>query len=260
MESTNWLTQTDQPLYPDLLWAKPENKRQSGKLLIIGGHKQSFSAVSKAYAAASKAGAGTIRVLLPMPLQKMLAKTFPEAEFADSTTIGSFSRQALGLFLELSDWADGVLLAGEFGRNSETAILLENYVAKSAGQLTLAGDSLDYFYKNADAVMKRPQTTLVGSLAQIQRLAPSAIRQQDQLAQLVNKLSIFTDKTYSFFITLQNGQIIVAGQGKVSTTSANKEGQVGEELAAYASVWRLQQPAKPFEASTTAAYCFSENQ
>src|SRR5512146_3316650 len=146
MGNMNWLKQTDEPLFPDILWARPENKRHAGKLLIIGGHSQNFSAVSRAYAAAHKAGAGTIRVLLPLSLQKMLAKAFPEAEFADITGIGSFSRAALGLFLELSDWADAVLLAGEFGRNSETAVLLESYVNKYSGSLTLTGDSLDYFY------------------------------------------------------------------------------------------------------------------
>src|ERR1700759_1177296 len=153
MADTSWLKQTSEPLFPNILWSRPENKRQAGKLLIIGGHKQSFSAVSRAYAAAQKAGAGTIRVVLPLSLQKTLGKSFPEAEFADSTAIGSFSRQALGLFLELSDWAEGVLLAGKFGQNSETAVLLENYVAKFAGQLTLAGDSLEYFYRDAGALM-----------------------------------------------------------------------------------------------------------
>lgn len=258
MESTNWLKQIDKPLFPDVLWSKPENKRQAGKLLIIGGHSQNFSVVSRAYAAAVKAGAGSIRVILPMSLQKMLAKSFSEAEFADSTAIGSFSRQALGLFLELSGWADGVLLAGEFGRNSETAILLENYVAKFAGQLTLAGDSLDYFYRDPKALTNRSETTIVGGLNQIQKLAPTAIRQQDNLAQLVNKLSFFTDKTETFFITEQNGQIIIAGQGNISTTPT-KNRAVNEETAAYATVWRLQQPAKPFEALTAAAYCLSEN-
>ncbi|HET7827771.1 MAG TPA: hypothetical protein VFK97_02805, partial [Candidatus Saccharimonadales bacterium] len=224
-------------------------------LLIIGGHKQSFSAVSRAYSAAEKVGAGAIRVLLPLSLQKLLGRTLPEAEFADSTAIGSFSRQALGLFLELSDWADGVLLAGEFGRNSETAVLLENYATKFAGRLTLTGDSLDYFLTDPSVITGRPKTTITVPLGQLQKLAKSAaLRQADDLVQILNKLSIWTAKIQASVVTGHSGQIIVADNGKLSTTPV-KDREINEELAAYASVWTMQQSTKPFEALTIAVYC-----
>jgi ADP-dependent NAD(P)H-hydrate dehydratase / NAD(P)H-hydrate epimerase len=260
MENINWLKQTpDKPLFPDILWSRPENKRHAGKLLIIGGHSQSFSAVSRAYAAAEMAGAGTIRMVLPDALQKTIGKTFPEAEFAASTPIGSFSRQALELFLDLAKWADGVLLAGDFGKNSETNILLENFIEKFAGQLTVVGDSLDYFLQKSEQLITRPKTTIVGSLNQVQKLARGqAIRQQDDLVQILNKLSIFTSDTKAGVITEQNGQIIVALNGQVSTTQS-KKGGVGPELAAYASVWRLQQPKKPLEGLTTSIYCYAND-
>src|SRR4051812_2319498 len=104
----NWLRQTtNKPLFPDVLWSRPENRRHAGKLLIVGGHKQEFNEVSAAYAASIKAGIGTVRVILPDSLQKTLGKMFPEAEYAASTPIGSFSRQALGTLLDVADWADG---------------------------------------------------------------------------------------------------------------------------------------------------------
>src|SRR5579884_1402879 len=139
----NWLKQADEPLFPDILWSRPENRRHAGKLLIIGGHSQSFSAVSEAYAAARLAGAGTVRVIVPDKLRPMLSTIFPEAEYGASTDIGSFSRQAMAEVLDAADWADGVLLAGDFGRNSETAVLLENIVSRYKGLLCLAGDSVD---------------------------------------------------------------------------------------------------------------------
>src|SRR5438105_2493778 len=142
MALTNSSRQTNEPLFPDVLWNRPENKRHAGKLLIVGGHQQSFSTVSEAYAAATKAGIGTARVILPDKLQKMLSGLFPEAEYAPSTHIGSFSRQALDSLLEAAEWADGVLLAGDFGRNSETAVLLESFIEKYKDLLALAGDSL----------------------------------------------------------------------------------------------------------------------
>jgi hypothetical protein len=259
MENINWLRQTsDKPLFPDVLWSRPENKRYAGKLLIIGGHSQSFSQPSRAFSAALKAGAGSVRILLPDALQKTIGKAFPEAEFAASTPIGSFSRQALGHFLDLASWADGVLLAGDFGKNSETAILLESFVDKYAGQLSLTGDSLDYFSQKPAQLTDRENILLVGSLGQIQKLAqPKAvIRQTEDLLQILNKLSIFTSDIKASIITEQGSQIITAVSSQISTTKSEKA-EAGPELAAYASVWLMQQPEKPFQALTTATYCLA---
>jgi len=143
---TNWLKQApNKPLFEDILWSRPQNKRQAGKLLIIGGSVHGFSAPAGAYGAAEKAGIGSIRVILPDATKRMLGKLFLEAEFAPSTTSGSFSRQALAQLLDTADWTDGVLLAGDFGRNSETAILLEAFVKKYRGPLSITHDGIDYF-------------------------------------------------------------------------------------------------------------------
>ena len=241
-----------------MLWSRPENKRHAGKLLVVGGHKQSFSEPSRAYSAALKAGAGHVRIVLPDSLQKTVGRAFPEAEFAASTPIGSFGRQALGSLLDLAEWADGVLLAGDISKNSETAVLLESFIDKYAGQLTLAGDSLDYFFNSPQILTNRSATTLVGSLSQIQKLAHSAaIRQQDDLVQILNKLSIWTADMKASVLTEQGSQIIVAHRGKISTTASEEHGSE-TELAAYASVWRLQQLKKPFEGLTTAVYSYTD--
>src|ERR1700749_1211633 len=120
MDRNYWHKQTtDKPLYPELLWSRPENKRFAGKLLIIGGSLHGFTAPAQAYAEALKAGIGSARVLLPDALQKTIGTVLEAGEFAPSTPSGSFSKQALAEALELSQWADGVLLAGDFDRNSE---------------------------------------------------------------------------------------------------------------------------------------------
>src|SRR3989344_7199327 len=109
-----WLKQsTDQPLFPDLLWSRPENKAQAGKLLIVGGNLHGFTAPAGAYSAAEKAGIGVVRVILPDKLQKTVGKMIPEADFVTSTPVGSFGRQALAQMIEDARWANGVLLAGD---------------------------------------------------------------------------------------------------------------------------------------------------
>jgi hypothetical protein len=258
MQTTNWLKQTpDKPLFPDLLWSRPENKRQAGKLLIIGGSSHGFAAPAQAYTSALKAGIGTVRVILPEANKKALGKSFLEADFAPNNSSGSFSRQALSQFLENSSWADGVLLAGDFGRNSETAILLESFLNKYTRQVTVADDSLDYFLEPRSLLLNRAGTTLVIDLAKLQKLAQAnrptpVIKYSLSLHNLVEALAGWTNEAPTQIITKHNGHFLVASGGQVSTTPVSEESNWQVELAAYASVWRLQQPQKSFEALTAA--------
>lgn len=254
-----WIRQKrDEPAFPDVLWSRPENRRHAGKLLIIGGHQQSFNAVSAAYSAAAKAGVGTARVLVPEILRKMLHQIFPEAEYAASTPIGSFSRKALADLLDASEWADGVILAGDFGRNSETAVLLESFVQKYTGLLAVSGDAVDYFVTDSEVLLKRPRTLVIASVKQLQKLAsPHLIEQRADLIRAVEQISGWAQQAELSVLTVHSNHAIAAHKLQISTTPVNLA-DPNEALAACAAVWLLQQPEKPFEALTTAIYCFSE--
>jgi hypothetical protein len=264
MENTNWFKQTpNKPLFDDLLWSKPENRLHAGKLLIIGGNLHAVTAPGMAYSSAVSAGAGTVRVLLPDATRKMIGKVFPEAEFAPSTPSGSFGRKALDQLLESASWADGVLLAGDFGHNSETAILLDGFASKFVGQLTVAQDGMDYFLNKDSLLFRRPDTTAVISFSKLQKLAQNnrpqpPIRHSMNLRQLVELMNDWTAKTLIRVITNHADQFIAASDGKVSTTPMNKGQSWQVELGAYASVWLMQQPTKPFEALTTAVACYNQ--
>jgi hypothetical protein len=60
-------------------------------------------------------------------------------------------------------------------------------------------------------------------------------------------------------ITSHAGQFVAAANGKVSTIKMAKESNWQIELAAYASVWWLQQPQKSFEAYTTAVLDYANS-
>ncbi len=246
------------PLFPDLLWSRPEIKKHAGKLLIVGGNLHGFAAPAMAYAAAEKAGIGNARVLLPNSLQKSVGKVFAAGEYAPSTPSGSFAQQALAEMLAMSEWSDGVLLAGDFGRNSETAILLEKFLEKYDGQLTLAKDTADYFIKSPAKLLSRQKTTLVISFAQLQALAvgahyPKAFTFDMDFLRLVEQLHDFTEK-YDVAIVVKHLQnIFVAANGQVSSTKLIEDKEIWRvQAAAAASVWWLQNPGKTFEALTTA--------
>jgi hypothetical protein len=260
MENTNWLKQTpNKPLFGDLLWSRPENRRNAGKLLIVGGNTHSVAAPGMAYSAAEKAGAGTIRVLLPQATKKVVGRVFPAAEFTPSTPSGSFSREALAQLLEGAEWADGVLLAGDFGRNSETAILLELFAAKYKGQLTASQDGLDYFLNKKSLLFERANSLAVINFGKLQKLAQNnrsqpPIKYSMNLRQLVEVLSEWTRETNISLVTTHAEQFVIAAENKISTTPMPEESNWQVELAAYASVWLMQQPNKPFEVLTTSIF------
>src|SRR5258708_7588898 len=216
MADTYWLKQTkDKPLFEDLLWSRPENKHHAGKLLVFGGNFHGFVAPGSAYGAAAQAGAGTIRILLPDKLQKTVGKLIPEAEFAPSTPSGSFAKSTLGQLLEAAQWADGVLLAGDFGRNSETAILMDSFMDKFEGQVTIAEDGLDYFMGPKSPLIERPNTLSVIDLGKLQKLAknnwPAApIAHNMMLTDLVELLQDWASGYIVRFITRHADNYIVA--------------------------------------------------
>lgn len=252
-----WHKQTaDQPLFPDLLWSRPENRAQAGKLLIIGGNAHGFAAAGEAFAEASSAGIGTARVLLPDSLQKTVGRVLEAGEYAPSTPSGSFSKKALAELLALSQWADAVLLAGDLGRNSETAILFEQFISKYAGLLTLTKDAADYFIKAPVTLLKRDKTLLVISFAQLQELAASAkfttaFTFDMDFLRLVDTLHEFTSHYPAGVVVKHLQTLFVAVNGQVSSTKIDPDQDIWRvKTAAHASTWWLQNPTRPFEALT----------
>lgn len=249
-----WHKQGSEPLFPDLLWSRPENKAQAGKLLIIGGNSFGFAAVGEAYAVATKAGVGTCRVLLPEAVRKVVGPVMEHADFAPSNPSGGFAQNALSEWLAHAEWADAVLLAGDMGHNSETAIVLEKFLKKYKGMVVLTGDTLDLALSTPDVVYARSGTLAVASMAQLQKLGTAArvtaaFRLGMDLVQLVEALHEFTTQHPIHIITKHHEQMVVAVDGQVSTTKLSPDLDVWRsKTAAAAGVWWLQNSEKPFEA------------
>jgi ADP-dependent NAD(P)H-hydrate dehydratase / NAD(P)H-hydrate epimerase len=259
MERDYWLRQEPgKALFPQLEWSRPENRTQAGKLLIVGGNLHGFAAPAEAYGAAAKAGIGTARVLLPDALQKTVGRVLENGEFAPSTPSGSFSQKALNELLLQAHWADAALFAGDLGRNSETAILLEKFLAKYSLPVTLTKDAVDYVTAAPQLALKRPDTLLVLSLSQLQRLAtaarsPRAVTFSMDLLHLVEWLHDFTTAHKPHIVVKHLDHLLAAVNGRVCTTKLAEDRKIWRvETAAQAAVWWLQHPSKPFEALATA--------
>ncbi len=255
MDHSYWHKQTvDKPLYPDLLWSRPENRALAGKLVVVGGNAHGFSAAAEAYSSALKAGVGSVRVLLPDSLQATVGRVFETGEYAPSTPSGSFSQKALAEVLALANWGNGLLLAGDFGHNSETAILLESLLTKYSGQLTICGDALDYSVNKPQALLSRPSSLLVLDLTQLQKLATGAkfakaFTSTMDFLKIIELLHDFTIDHNLNIVLKHLDNIFVAVAGQVSTTKVKPISMVN--FATSCAVWWLQTPSKTFEALST---------
>lgn len=253
-----WKQQTaDSPLYPAIEWNKPEQRSYAGRLGIIGGNKLGFAGVAEAYSTALKTGAGEAKVLLPDSLKKSLPKTLTEAQFTPSNMSGSLSRDALGDMRALGEWSTAMLLVGDAGRSSETAIVYDDFLRDYNGPVTLTRDAVDLVKLSFPELLERGDVLFVVSFAQVQKLFqsvyyPKMLTFSMQLAHLVEALHKFTI-TYPITVaTLHKEHLVMAHNGEVVTLKDANPLQVwrGITAATMATYW-LWTPSKPLEAIAT---------
>jgi len=257
MDTSYWKKQTvSKPLFPDIEWNKPERRDQRGKLLIVGGNKLGFAAVGESYETAKEAGAGQVRVLLPDCLKNTIPKTLLDVVFAPCNQSGSLSQDAAAELTASSAWADGVLLIGDAGRNSETAVLYEHFVQQYVGPLTLTRDAIDLIKNNPKLLVERPDTVVVASFAQVQKLFqgvyyPKILTFSMQLLQLVEALHKFTITYPCTIATLHKDTIIIASGGEVVTQEWHNAMAIWRgSVATRAATYRLWNPATAMESIT----------
>jgi NAD(P)H-hydrate repair Nnr-like enzyme with NAD(P)H-hydrate dehydratase domain len=260
MSDSNWLKQTAiKPLYEDLLWSRPENKTLAGKLLIVGGNSHGFRAPAVTYNLATKAGAGIINILLPESLRSIVGQSLDNTVFIPANKSGGFGQRALAEFLDYASNSDLTLLAGDFGHNSETTILLESFLEDYNGPVCLTDDAIDAFYISPSKLFERPDTLLIADTGSLQKLlvksrSTKPLTTNINLIQMVDLLSEITKSNQLSIVTYHQNHYIVAVDGQVSTTEAKNQPDWYLMMSAYASTWWLQNMSQKFKAITTSIY------
>jgi hypothetical protein len=235
-----WVKQTEStPLYPDIEWDKPERKDQAGRLLIIGGNLHGFAAPAKAFEYANEQGIGHTRIMLPDALRSTLHAYWTDAVFCSSTPSGSFAKDSKEIILNNALWADGILLPGDLGRNSETAIMLDEIISNITSPIAITKDALDYYLYKPELLINREHTLIVASFSQLQKMLSNAstrtaITYTMSLIKLVETLHEISTGRDLGIITKFEDRYIVAYKGNVSTT----------QLEAEKEVWRLEACSK----------------
>lgn len=223
MDHSYWRRQEGgKPLFPDIEWSKPERRDLAGKLLIVGGNKLGFVAAADAYSESLKNGVGEVKVVLPDCLKRSVPATLTDVVFTACTPSGGLSKEALPELRTSSAWSDAVLLIGDAGRNAETALAYEEFLRTYEGALTITRDAIDLVKNDPTLLSERPETLIVASFAQLQKLFqgvyyPKILTFNMQLLQLVEALHKFTTTYPCTIMTLHKDVLIMAHGGQVIT-------------------------------------------
>ncbi len=232
-------------LFPDIEWSKPENSNLLGKLLIVGGSANNIADPSSAYQQAIDFGISNARVIVPISAKRNMPMVLPFIEFAPSNPSGSFSKNATAIVIDFANQSDCCLLCGNFGKNSETAIMIENLLEDNHGLITITGDGVDYFVDKPDKIINRPNTIIVASFSQLQKIVKNspitkALLYSDNMAQNLDALKEFAPKINSFIITEKDGVLIlICNQGIVTSKIINKKDNWQLNVACLASFWSM---------------------
>lgn len=252
-----WQKQTPaKPLFPDVEWSKPERRDQAGKLAIIGGNKLGFAAVASAYSDALRAGIGQCRVVLPEALKRAIPTSITDTLFVPTNPSGGMAKDGLPQMQATAAWADSLLLIGDTGRNSETAIALEELLQSTAKPTVITRDAVDLLKSNSELMLTRENTLLVVSFAQLQKLFqavyyPKILAFSMQLTNLVEALHKFTITYPATIAVLHSENFIVAHAGNVTTTPWNNPMAIWRgSVAAKAVTYWTWNPASPLKATT----------
>ena len=155
----------------------------------------------------------------------------------------------------------GVLLPGNIGRNSETAMLLADLLRSYNGKLCVTKDAVDALYGEATNLLKRPDTLLVVSFAQLQRLtrevkSPVAFRSDMDFLFFLEKLHDFSLKHPAMIITKHHDQILVAMDGRIISTERKDLSELWcVDVASRAMTFWIHHPKNPLGAMASSLIC-----
>ena len=257
-----WRQQSEsEPLFPDVLWSKPETKATAGKLGIIGGSALSFLAVANSHQMAIKTGMGEARLVLPQNLKKQLG-SLPGVNFAPINQSGGLSKEAKADLVALQTETDGLLMIGDVGKNNETQLLYENFmretVLKSNKPVVINRDAVDLLMGIMNEIVICDNVLLVLSFSQLQKVFqaiyyPIVLVHSIQTVKLVEALHKFTVSNQASVAVFHNDMFLVASRGNVATTPFNHPTEIWQgRTATKMACWFVWNKLRPLEAAITA--------
>jgi hypothetical protein len=254
--------QSDEPLYPKVLWNRPVSRLGAGRLLLLGGHSGEFSLVTGVHQVIEASGVGECVAALPDSLVRILGGA-PNTAFVASSPSGSLGREALARLIELGEDADAVLIGANLSNNSLTTILIERFMAESERPIIAFAAALVSLQHNLKGLTERPGNLLIVTMPEIFKLATAlgvaiTIRRD---GGVLNKLEIIRDVAAASKCdyVVYGSEIIVSVDGKLGLSTVNyRLGQLPAMYFGTLSVFWTQNPKRRFEGLMTGSYVLGQ--
>ena len=241
----------------DILWNVPEQK--VGRVAIIGGNSQNFAGVARIAEYFSKMPLKDVYTYLPESLKGKIP-VMPDVFFTAATNAGSFDKSP-ELNAAISE-ADVSLLAGDFSKNSATAIALSRAIVGAKKPTVWVKDTTDLLAPEAAQLLELPGITIIASLSQLQKLLraiyyPKMLLLSMPIQAVKEVLHKFTLSYPVTILTLHQGQVIISSAGEIYTTPLEKTGYTPltlwtGDLAAKIAALEAWNKGKEYEAAVAA--------
>ena len=213
------------PLFPDVL-LEPERQDLRGKILLIGGSSAGFAGINYAYTRSLELGVGEVKVLLPKALEKLLPQN-PDFVFSGDPKALGFTKSIDDDLKSLASWADGILLVGDFGKNSETAQIFSHFLQNLKDYNTdkkpilITRDAVDLLLPALP--LESPNIRIFLTFTQLQKLLkhvfyPKIITFTMPLPQLADVLHKLTLTYQCGLATFANDNFIASLNGELVAT------------------------------------------
>lgn len=244
-----WEQQKDKPLFPDLLWSRPENKALLPKVSIVGGSKHGFVKAAAVYQNVLETGSSSLKLLLPDALKDSLPAN-SDFIFIESTKTGSFSSSLFDNLRAIQASSDIVIVSEDSGKESELTQALHKIISEDNCDLMMVGESAlanDSYFD--DIINRQKNTVFVIEPRQLQKITSRlpvqvSFRSSDGLVDLVKGLHQITSVLGAvIFVVSTNKEVIISVNGDVFST---KYVATLEEIAGICSSYHSDDIAKNY--------------
>lgn len=206
--------------YQDILWSRPT--RRTGRILLVGGHRDGFAELQKAFVGFDVAGAAECHLALPDKLHKLVGN-LEGISLVPSNPSGSIARDALSELVQLADESDAVCLGPDLSNNSETTLAMQRLIAETRASVIIPPQSTEQLKSELTAWGKRSNLLVWLDQKQLLALAAKlAVNVDLPLAITPDVIKLVTQKVSEQY----SPTIIVAAKDTISYATSGEVGQI----------------------------------
>ena len=216
--------------FEDITWSRPENNRQTSKVVILGGSKDHFADTSRYYQELKNITGVKLSLILPDYLSRLVGTKDSNIIFAEGhKTGGYFIKESSDQIIRIINGANTCLMSGEIGRSNETQQFIENITDSCKTQTVITESALDCFAGNyLEKLLSKNNITLCIDATTLTKLGKSikfekAFTSNLGFAQKIEYLEMITKKYSATLVISDDNTIWCAKSGEVFYSKTPRE-------------------------------------